>query len=130
MLVETCGVRIYTPGRGNFEAAKQESKHSVARRRKAETLAMSTGNLRRCFRRFVGRNRKSRRRVGRSGEELPERWAQRKSGKERKECPSSGTSEGTPGGRNGPDRRAHSSSYWKLRMIGPCATGCSAAIPT
>jgi len=31
MLVETGGVRIYAPGRGNFEAAKQESKLYVAR---------------------------------------------------------------------------------------------------
>jgi hypothetical protein len=30
MLVETCGVRIYAPGRGNLEAAEQESKVYVA----------------------------------------------------------------------------------------------------
>jgi len=31
MLVETEGVKVYTPGRGNFEAAKQERKLYVAR---------------------------------------------------------------------------------------------------
>jgi hypothetical protein len=34
MLVETGGVRIYAPGLGNFEAAKQESKLYVAMRKK------------------------------------------------------------------------------------------------
>ena len=34
MLVETEGVNVYTQGRGNFEAAKQESKLYVARRKK------------------------------------------------------------------------------------------------
>jgi len=34
MLVETEGVKVYSPGRGNFEAAKQERKHYVARREK------------------------------------------------------------------------------------------------
>ncbi len=70
--METEGVRDYTPGCGNFEAAKQESKHSVARRRKAETLAMSAGNLRRCFRGFVGRNRKSRGREAAGRRNYPE----------------------------------------------------------
>jgi len=31
MLVKTGGVRIYAPGRGNFEAAKKESKVYFAR---------------------------------------------------------------------------------------------------
>ncbi len=34
MLVETGGVRIYTPGGGNFEAANQESKHYITKREK------------------------------------------------------------------------------------------------
>jgi hypothetical protein len=33
MLVETEGVKVYTPGHGNFGAAKQE-RHYVARREK------------------------------------------------------------------------------------------------
>jgi hypothetical protein len=63
MLVETGGVRIYTPGRGNFEAAKTGEQAVRRQVRKAETLAMSTTKLRRGFRRFVGRKRKSRRRA-------------------------------------------------------------------
>jgi hypothetical protein len=47
MLGETGGVRTYTPGRGNFEAAKQDSKLYVAKVRKAEIIAVGTAKLRR-----------------------------------------------------------------------------------
>lgn len=53
---------IYAPGRGNFEAAKTGEQDVRRQVGKAETLARSATNLRRCFRRFVGRSRKRRRR--------------------------------------------------------------------
>jgi len=64
MLVETEGVRDYAPGRGNFEAAKTGEQAFRRWQRKADTLAMVTGNLRRCFSKLVGRGHETKRLEG------------------------------------------------------------------
>jgi hypothetical protein len=53
MLGETGGVRTYTAGRGNVEAAKTGEQALHRWQRKADTLAMVTGNLRRWFSKLV-----------------------------------------------------------------------------
>jgi len=57
--VETGGVRIYAPGRGNFEAAKTGEQAVRRQVGKAEILPMSTTRLPRASRTFVGTNGKA-----------------------------------------------------------------------
>ena len=64
-----------------------------------------------------GRSQDSRRRVGRSGEELPERRAQSKSEKKERKCPNPGTS-GREDLEGGSGRRSRSSAYWNSPMMG------------
>jgi hypothetical protein len=83
MLVETEGVEVCTPVRGNFEAAKTGVQALRRWMRKADTLAMSTGNLRCCLRRFVGRNRESRSREAAGSRNWPEVVPRKSSGRKR-----------------------------------------------